>query len=36
MKHLLWAIPAALVCIALYEGGADIRRSRAMTKMSRG
>ena len=36
MKHLLWAIPATLVCIALFEGRDDIRRLRAMSRMSRG
>ncbi len=35
MKHLLWAIPVALVCFALFEGRDDFRRLRAMASMSR-
>ena len=35
MKHLLWAIPLVVVCIALFEGRDDIRRLRAMASMSR-
>jgi hypothetical protein len=34
MKRLLWVAPVALVCVALFEGRDDIRRLRAMAKMS--
>jgi hypothetical protein len=33
MKQLLWAAPAAALCLALLAGRADIRRFRAMKRM---
>ncbi len=36
MRHLIWAIPVAFVCIALFEAHDNICRLRAMARMSRG
>ena len=34
MKNILWAVPVAVICVALLAGRKDITRFRAMHEMS--
>jgi hypothetical protein len=33
MKHLIWAVPTAIIGMALFAGKDDIRRLRRMRRM---
>jgi hypothetical protein len=33
MKQLLWAVPVAVVCVALLAGRDDVRRFREMRRL---
>jgi hypothetical protein len=35
MKQMLWAVPVALLCLALLAGRKDIRRFRELRRISR-
>jgi hypothetical protein len=35
MKQMLWAVPVALLCLALLAGRKDIRRFKELRRMSR-